>query len=125
MAKGVILNPRQIMTDMELGAMKAFKYQWTSASIKACLFHVGQAWFKKLAKLGLQVAYGDDPKLQRWFKKVFTMALISPDDVDEFWEKVIMAEYETLKGLFLLLCGIIFIQLVIEQTITWKVTTRN
>ena len=51
MAKGVILNPRQIMTDMELGAMKAFKYHWTSASIKACLFHIGQAWFKNWLSL--------------------------------------------------------------------------
>jgi hypothetical protein len=25
------------------------------------------------------------------------LGLISPDDVDEFWEKVIMAEYEALK----------------------------
>ena len=98
----------------------------TSVEIRIALLKKSVVpWFKKLAKLGLQVDYGDDPNLQRWFKKVFTMALISPDDVDEFWEKVIMAEYETLKGLFLLLCGIIFIQLVIEQTITWKVTTRN
>ena len=70
----------------------------TSVEIRIALLKKSVVpWFKKLAKLGLQVDYGDDPNLQRWFKKVFTMALISPDDVDEFWEKVIMAEYETLK----------------------------
>ena len=95
---GILLNPKQIMTDMELGAMKAFKYNWPSANIKACLFHVCQAWFKNLVKQGLKEAYDQDENLRKWFKKLFTMALISPDDVDEFWEKVIVSEYDVLKS---------------------------
>ena len=95
---GILLNPKQIMTDMELGAMKAFKYNWPSANIKACLLHVGQAWFKNLVKQCLREAYDQDENLRKWFKKLFTMALISPDDVDEFWEKVIVSEYDVLKS---------------------------
>ena len=42
----LILKPKQIMTDMELGAMNAFKFHWPDAIILVCLFHVGQAFFK-------------------------------------------------------------------------------
>ena len=42
------LNPKKVMTDMELGAMKAFKFHWSQIETKVCLFHVGQAFFKNL-----------------------------------------------------------------------------
>ena len=59
----LLLNPKSIMTDMELGAMKAFKLYWSGAKILACLFHVGQAWFKKLTKLGFKQAYVEDKRI--------------------------------------------------------------
>jgi hypothetical protein len=46
-----------------------------------------------------KVAYVDDIKLKRWFKRVFTMTLALPDDVEEFWGKVVMDEYETLRNI--------------------------
>ena len=58
----LVLNPKSIMTDMELGAMKAFKLFWSEAKILARLFHVGQAWFKKFSKLGFKQAYVDDKR---------------------------------------------------------------
>ena len=51
------------MKGMELGAMKAFKLYWSGAKILACLFHVGQAWFKKLTKLGFKQAYVEDKRI--------------------------------------------------------------
>ena len=48
------LKPCQIMTDMELGAMNAFKYHWPNAGLKVCLFHVGQAFSKTLLNMDLK-----------------------------------------------------------------------
>ena len=41
----IVLKPLKVMTDMELGAMKAFSYHWQGIELKVCLFHVGQAFF--------------------------------------------------------------------------------
>ena len=94
------LNPKSIMTDMEIGAMKAFKYFWTSALILACLLHVGQAWFKYFSKLGFKTLYGENDQIRKWFQKVFAMTLIPPSAVDEYWEDVIIVEYITLKDTY-------------------------
>ena len=109
----LVLNPKSIMTDMELGAIKAFKLFWSEAKILACLFHVGQAWFKKFSKLGFKQAYVDDKRITEWFRKVFAMTLVPSSLVDDYWESVIMVEYNSLKGEFPKLTD--FVEYIIEN----------
>ena len=63
------LKPKSIMTNMELGAIKAFKFLWPSAASLACLFHVGQACFRNFVKHGFKTISNDDDQVRLWFKK--------------------------------------------------------
>ena len=85
------------MTDMELGAMNAFKWHWPEIELKVCLFHVGQAFFKNLTKHGLKVAYETDEVLRKWFRQVFILSLIPLENVDSYWIDVIMPIMSQLK----------------------------
>ena len=61
---GLIIDPKVIITDFELAAIKAFQFIYPKAQVKGCLFHFGQTLFKNLKKLGLVEAYLNDPELQ-------------------------------------------------------------
>ena len=94
------LKPCQIMTDMELGAMNAFKYHWPNAVLKVCLFHVGQAFFKNFVKHGFKVLYETDKNIRSWFHKVFIMALIPLESIESFWINNIMPAMTLLSGTY-------------------------
>ena len=50
--------------------------------MQAYLFLYGHTLFKNLKKLSFVKAYLNDPELQEWFKRVFTLALLPLDSVD-------------------------------------------
>ena len=52
---GLIIDPKVIITDFELAAIKAFQLIYPKAQMNGCLFHFGQTLFKNLSKLFLYI----------------------------------------------------------------------
>jgi hypothetical protein len=86
---GLYLQPKQIMTDFELAAIKAFKNSFIG--IKS-LFHFGQSLMKHLANIGLKKRYEDNEDLKKWLNRLFSLALCPLQDVDDQWEKILEAK---------------------------------
>ena len=82
MVHGLKLN-EYFMVDFEIAVIMSFQKKFIDAIIKGCLFHFSQSLFKNLIKHHLNVVYHECPDLQLWFKKVFTLALLPKDIVEE------------------------------------------
>ena len=61
-------------------------------SVRFCLKSLPSSVFKQ--------AYVEDNRITEWFRKVFAMTLVPSSLVDDYWENVIMVEYNSLKGEF-------------------------
>lgn len=79
---GLEMKPEFFMVDFEIAVILAFRQHFT-ATVKGCLFHFSQSLFKNLTKHHLKPAYLECPKLQVWFKKIFTLALLPLALVEE------------------------------------------
>jgi len=51
------LKPQNIFLDFEIFAHKGVLLVFPNAQIKCCRFHLGQAWYRQIAKLGLKIEY--------------------------------------------------------------------
>ena len=80
---GLELKPEFFMVDFEIAAMISFKRYLSMAIIKGCLFHFSQSLFNNLTKHHLKAAYLECESLQIWFKKLFTLALLTKLIVEE------------------------------------------
>ena len=89
---GLNLQPKQIMTDFELAAIKAFKNSFIGIKSKGCLFHFGQSLMKHLANIGLKKRYEDNEDLKKWLNRLFSLALCPLQDVDDQWKKILEAK---------------------------------
>jgi hypothetical protein len=50
---GVNVFPTIVYTDFETAIHKAVTTAWPGLEFKACLFHLGQSWWRKILSLGL------------------------------------------------------------------------
>ena len=47
------LQPEKILSDFEVGAMKAFEEEFPGVETKGCNFHMAQCVWRKIQQLGL------------------------------------------------------------------------
>ena len=52
------------MTDCELAAINAFDFHFPNADKKICLFHFGQALYRKYVELGFKTDYENNLDLR-------------------------------------------------------------
>ena len=65
----------------------AFREVFPAAEVRGCRFHLAQAWYRKLASLGLQVTYNiGTSALAVWLKNCFGLPCLPSDQVTEFFE---------------------------------------
>jgi len=69
---------------MHNGVLRIFP----NAQIKCCRFHLGQAWYRQIAKLGLKIEYDrNESEISHWLKYLFGLAfLFSTEISDAFYE---------------------------------------
>ena len=75
--------------DFERAAIKSFQKYFPNAKIKGCLFHFGQALYKKLKKLQLSELYQNNQIFKRWIRLIFALALIPTANLMEGWQNVL------------------------------------
>ena len=55
---GVNVFPKIVYADFETAIHNAVKTVWPGLEVKACRFHLGQSWWRKMQSLGLSKQYG-------------------------------------------------------------------
>lgn len=78
------LQPRTVTVDFEKGIHNALAEVFPESKILGCRFHLGQAWWRKIQKLGLSVIYKNpDSLIGKWLKYPFGLTYLDPSDVGD------------------------------------------
>lgn len=78
------LTPNSIHLDFEIATHEAAKQIWPNVCVKACQFHLSQAWYRKIQSLGLTKEYKDtESPVGQWLKLFFGLSFLNPEEVEE------------------------------------------
>jgi len=79
---GVNVFSTIVYADFETAIHNAVTTVWPGLEVKACNFHLGQSWWRKLQSLGLTKQYGkEDSEVSQFLKKIFGLSLLRPAEV--------------------------------------------
>lgn len=80
----VELNIKEVVVDFEQSIHKAVNKAWPNAEIIGCRFHLSQAWYRKVQKLGLTIEYQDKSSLiGQWVRMTFALPYLDPCEVGD------------------------------------------
>ena len=70
--KGHTFEPNVVHIDFEERVMIVMKQFFPSITVKCCRFHLGQAWWRKIKKVGLSSEYKEaESEIGKWMKGLF------------------------------------------------------
>lgn len=69
--------------DFERAAHTAWATIFSAIILKCCRFHLGQAWYRKIQKLGLAKLYQTECDESDWLKLFFGLAFLKPEEVED------------------------------------------
>ena len=79
---GLDVFPTVVYADVEAAIHNAVTTVWPDLEVKACRFHLGQSWRRKMPSFGLSKRYGKkDTKVRQFLKKIFGVSLLPPEEV--------------------------------------------
>ena len=85
-----------IHVDLESSVHVAIKAVFQDTQIKAWCFHLTQAWYRQIQKVGLTADYKDkDSETGRWLKMFFAMPAFQADEVENCFTEVLIAQAPT------------------------------
>jgi hypothetical protein len=74
---GVNVFPTIVYADFETAIHNAMTTVWPGCEVKACRFHLGQSWWRKIQSLELSKQYGkNDSEVSQFLKKIFGLSLL-------------------------------------------------
>jgi hypothetical protein len=77
-------EPKEIFIDFEKSMHIAIRETFPLVKISGCLFHLKQAWYRKLQNLGLAKFYMDrQSEIGKWVKHIFGLPYLPPEDVGD------------------------------------------
>lgn len=82
---GKTFNPQNVQIDFEIGMIVAIRESFNNAIIKGCLFHFGQAIWRKVQNIGLTNDYINKIEVQKTIRRISALALVPIDQIDECW----------------------------------------
>ena len=71
------LAPAEVLTDFELAIIQAVELTFPTTEVKGCFYHFAQALNKKIATLGLQCAYRQNPDVSKFVRKTVALAFVA------------------------------------------------
>ncbi|CAF1477028.1 unnamed protein product [Adineta ricciae] len=72
-----------VTIDFELAVKNTFAKNFPTVQVKGCLFHYGQALFRKFTNLELRTAFQNDDRLRVWFRSFAAIALLPENEFDD------------------------------------------
>jgi len=76
--------PTIVYVDFETAIHNAVTAVWPVCETKACHFHLGQSWWRKIQSLGLSKQYGKkDSEVNQFSKKIFGLSLLPPAEFSD------------------------------------------
>jgi len=82
--------------DFEVATISALKDVFVECEVVCCRFHLGQAWWRKIQKLGLQQEYCDtNSLLGKWLCYFFGLPFLDPDVVGDVFAELFSDKPET------------------------------
>jgi len=84
----LVLKPKVIVTDLEVGLRRACLTAWPLTSLLACRFHLGQAWWRKIQALGLANDYKQDTDVGKWLKIFYGLMFLEPSHVECCYQEI-------------------------------------
>lgn len=75
-------DPKTVHTDYEAGLKKAFSSVFNGITISGCHFHMAQAVFNKVKKLGLSSTYRKNSDFKFWVHKLMYLPHLPPEDIE-------------------------------------------
>ncbi|XP_064477729.1 uncharacterized protein LOC135391399 [Ornithodoros turicata] len=79
---GKAFDPATVVVDFETAIHNAVRLSWPNANIVGCRFHLGQAWQRKIPKLGLSPSFKrENSEVGLWLKQVYGLPYLPPSEV--------------------------------------------
>jgi len=83
---GVNVFPTIVYADFEIAFHMAVTTVWPGCEVKACNFHLGQSWWRKIQSLGLSRQYGKkNSEVSQFLKTIFGLSLLPPAEVSDYF----------------------------------------
>ncbi|KAK3761435.1 hypothetical protein RRG08_061105 [Elysia crispata] len=79
--KNVSLHSEFFHFDLEDAMLSSCGHVFPDAKIKACNFHVGQAWHRKLQQIGLAAEFQSNSETSTWLKSFFGLPALDPHEM--------------------------------------------
>ncbi|XP_064488398.1 uncharacterized protein LOC135400496 [Ornithodoros turicata] len=81
---GKTFEPTTVVVDFETAIHNAVRLSWPIANIVGCRFHLGQAWWRKIQKLGLSPSFKrENSEVGLWLKQVYGLPYLPPSVVTD------------------------------------------
>ncbi|CAF1353075.1 unnamed protein product, partial [Rotaria sp. Silwood1] len=88
--RGNVLNPNYVMTDFEVGLIKAISAEFpTTTHHVGCFFHHTQSVYRMISTLGLKTTYENVESVRDLCRKLMAVALLPIDDVEDGYLEVL------------------------------------
>ena len=81
---GVNVFRKVVCADFETTIHNAVTKVWPGLEVKACRFHLGQSWWRKVQSLGLSRQHGKkDSEVGQFLKEIFGLSFLPTAEVSE------------------------------------------
>lgn len=79
------LSVQEITIDFEESVWRAIPDVLPNVYIRGCSFHWGQAVWRKIQEVGLQVSYTNDAGIHRYLRKVLSLPYVPAEHIEELF----------------------------------------
>ncbi|GFR59605.1 hypothetical protein ElyMa_001799500 [Elysia marginata] len=81
--KNFSLHSELIHFDLEDAMLSSCRHVFPDAKIKACNFHVGQTWHKKLQQIGFAAEFQSNSETSTWLKSFFGLPALDLHEAED------------------------------------------